>query len=189
MTQRERPGRFVDFVLTYQGKTADDQAREIIRRADELFDEGSAGVGITYSADADQTRRIREVYAAGGWDTGTSGANQAEVIEDMEAIERGERRDLQGRIRIAPITTMTYTDFGGKTLDQVIGEDLAAINALLADGWDVLGWVNDPDSGRYAVGGGVSAQVYARDPDRALSPDQSERIQAALAALAAASRG
>ncbi len=177
-------GRFIDFVLTFQGKSAEQQAREILQRVDELLAEGASGVGITYSANFDQTQEIRGTYADGGWDTRTAGANQASVMAAMEALERTDRTDLRGKVRIVPITTMTYSDFGGMTLDQVIDRDMSAIAELLADGWDVLGWINDPASGRYAVGGGVAASVYQEDPTRALSRAQSERIQDALAALA-----
>lgn len=178
-------GSFIPFVLTFHGKTADEQAREILAEAKKQLAAGASGVGITYSANWGQTHAIRQVYADGGWDTHTDGDNQATVMKAMETLEGGEFAELQGKLRIVPITTMNYGSFpSGTTMDDVIDEDIAAIKALIAGGWTILGWINQKGSTHYAVGGGVAKGWYQSHPDKALSPAQSARIQAALTALA-----
>ncbi len=181
-------GSFVPFELTFQGKTADDQARAILSEAKTRINAGSHGVGITYSANLGQTQLIRQIYANGGWNTHTGGANQASVMTAMETLEASEFADLQTKIRIVPITTMNYGDFPfGTTMNDVVVEDLAAIRCLIAAGWTILGWINEARSDHYAVGGGVAKQYYVDYPDKALSPTQSAIIQAELSRLARAS--
>lgn len=172
---------------THAARPANDQAREILNRAVTLRAAGAIGVGITYSANWDQTKAIRKVYADGGWNTGTGGSNQAEVMTAMERLEgTAEFSVLQNRMRIVPITTMYYGHFtNGMTMDDVIAEDMAAIHKLITDGWTVLGWINQPGSDQFAVGGGVAKRYYEQHPDRALSPTQSAHIQAELTKMAA----
>lgn len=179
-------GSFIRFELTFRDKTADQQARAILAEAQDRLDAGALGVGITYSANLDQTGRIRRVYADGEWNTGTSGANQASVMTAMEALQTHEFASLQGKVRIVPITTMSYGELPtGTSMDDIVVADLAAIRAVVAAGWTVLGWINESGSDQFAVGGGVAAQFFRDHPDRALSPAQSAIIQAELARLAA----
>lgn len=178
-------GSFVPFELTFEGKTADEQARAILSEAKALIDAGAHGVGITYSANLGQTQLIRQTYADGGWNTRTGGDNQASVMAAMETLEAGEFSDLQTAMRIVPITTMNYGDFpDGATMNDVIVDDLDAIRELIADGWTILGWINEPGSDNYAVGGGIAKQYYVDHPDKAISPTQSALIQAELSRLA-----
>lgn len=63
---------------------------------------------------------------------------------------------LQGRLEIAPITTMTYKDYGGHTQQQVVESDLEYIKSLRDKGWDVLGWQTQSSIPGYAIGGGIA---------------------------------
>ncbi len=174
-------GRFLNFVLTYEGKTFRQQATEILDEADKLIKGGAVGVGITYSANYQQTLKIDQTYADGKWNTQTGGANQASVMSEMESLEQGQTYShLQGKMRIVPITTMTYSDFGKLTLDEVIGNDMKHIESLLQQGWHILGWINQTGSSQYAVGGGESKKWYGKHPTLALSPQQSATIQTTL---------
>ncbi len=76
----------------------------------------------------------------------------------MESLLGGPNASLQRKLEIAPITTMTYSNYGGHTQEQVVQSDLDDIKTLLDKGWTVLGWQNQDSMphGRYAVGGGVA---------------------------------
>lgn len=161
-------GRFINFYLAYQdgsGRTvpARDQAHAIIAEAQELIDRGSPGVAIIYSANYDQTLMIRKTYGSGGWDTHTDGANQGQVMAAMEAIMGSEFASLKHQLEIAPITTMTYSGYGGQTHEHVIESDLTHIKSLLDKGWDVLGWQNQDSvknpTAPYAVGNSTSGPL------------------------------
>src|SRR5262249_50852004 len=175
-------GHFVNYYLPYHENGAavpsDQQAVRILKTAQSLLAGGAIGVAITYSANYEQTQTIDQTYATGGWYTGTSGANQAAVMAAMESLERTAAWSLlQGKVRIASITTMTYSNYGGKTHDQVIVDDLANIKALLNAGWTVLGWINNSSKPNYAVGGGVAGGQF--------TAAESAAVQAALRGFAA----
>ena len=176
-------GPFIDFYLPYKtpvGTTlsATDQAISILQEAEKLLAIPVAGAAITYSANYGQTVTINDTYAGGGWNTGTSGVNQAMVMSAMETLQsKPPWSKLQKKVRIAPITTMTYSDYGGKTHDEVIADDLANIKALLDSGWAVLGWINHNNKPvSYAVGGGAAGTQF--------TPAQSATVQAALKGFA-----
>jgi hypothetical protein len=76
-------------------------------------------------------------------------------------------QDLQGKLRIVPITTMD--GFENNDRDKpwnqihldIVKTDLDRIKAYLEDGWDILGWqnqatVSDPKH-PYAIGGGIAS--------------------------------
>ncbi len=154
-------GKFINFYLPYQtpqGHSVPNkiQATQILDKARQLISQGVKGVAITYSANFGQTEKIRATYASGGWDTHTSGANQADVMRNMESLMGNQYSDLQRVMEIAPITTMTYTDYGGKTHLEVVQNDLEHIKNLILKGWYVLGWMNQNSKPHYAVGGGVA---------------------------------
>jgi len=183
-------GALIPFELTFVGRTPQDQARLILHEARRRLSEGARGIGITYSANLGQSERIRDTYAAGAWNTHTEGANQASVMTAMEALEDTEFADLRTKLRIVPITTMSYGPLpAGTTMDDIVVADLAAIRDLITAGWSVLGWINEAAGERFAVGGGVAKQYYADRPDLALSPAQSEIIQAELRRLASETAG
>ena len=175
-------GKFIDFYLPYSQDgnhiSAKSQAEKILQEADTLLKKGSFGVAIIYSANYDQTKTIRKTYTEGKYKTGTSGANQANVMTEMEKLlDTPNYQHLQGKIRIAPITTMTYSDYDGKDHITVVKDDLAQIQQMLENGWDILGWQNQTtikSKNKYAVGGGVAT----------LSQDISDEIQSTLLSLA-----
>ena len=154
-------GRFVNFYLPFLDENGDeisakDQALLIIAEAQKRIAAGSPGVSITYSANYGQTKKIHRVYNEGGWDTQTGGANQANVMYEMEKLMRDTYPELQRHLQISPITTMTGgVPYGDKTHKEVVETDLAYIKGLLDDNWNVLGWINKDDKPVYfAIGGG-----------------------------------
>jgi hypothetical protein len=187
-------GQFIPLTMEYlrggrrpnhdTGLSAKQQAEAILQVADDAIAEMQAQghdikVGITYSANGYQTSTIRAVYARGDWRTGTDGANQAEVMREMEKLLQGPYRHLQGNVSILPITTMQYNGHPNwreasaqpeSARSVVINNDLAAIEVFLNQGHIVLGWRNqDTRSGEYAVGGGV-----ASTQSNAMSNDERE---------------
>ena len=177
-----RKGKFIDFYLPYSqdGKniSAKSQAEKILQEAATLLKKASFGVAIIYSANYDQTKTIRKTYTEGKYKTGTSGANQANVMTEMEKLlDTPNYQHLQSKIRIAPITTLTYSDYDGKDHITVVKDDLDQIQQMLENGWDILGWQNQTtikSKNKYAVGGGVAT----------LSQDISDEIQSTLLSLA-----
>jgi hypothetical protein len=165
-------GTFINFSLPFRngvtGVSAEDQAKAILQKSQELIKNGSKGVGIIYSANYGQTRRIEETYKRGDWFTHTDGSNQAAVMCHMESLMRSNQyKELQGKLRIVPITTMNaypgdlpvepWTD---QVHMKLVKTDLERIKNYLEDGWDILGWqnqntVNDPEH-PYAIGGGIA---------------------------------
>ena len=109
-------GTFIDSPLIYNDKkndgglTNDQQAIAILKKAKQLLAAGFPVVAITYSATESQTRALVKAYAAGNYMAGIDGANQAQVMNAMEAHLGGQDwKELQMKVRIAPITTMrTY---------------------------------------------------------------------------------
>jgi len=161
-------GTFINFYLPYKHASAKDQAESILKKAEELIAKGGSGVAITYSANYGQTRKIEKVYAAGGWNTGTGGANQAEVISNMEHLLGSSYQDLQGKMHISPITTMNAYDvpvnpWNDDVLLGIVKTDLDRIKtSYLEKGWDVLGWQNEDKltkNKQYAVGGATSGAL------------------------------
>jgi hypothetical protein len=152
-------GKFIPTLIPFveHGRyvPAEEQALTICLTAMRLLQDGAPGVAITYSANYGQTRDICNTYESGGWRSDISGANQAEVMMALEDLLATDFAQLRHKLHIAPITTLTYDDFGDKTHEAVVREDLARIEALLAAGWSVLGWMNQATAPRYAVGGGV----------------------------------
>jgi hypothetical protein len=156
-------GQFIDFYQPFGGGITDqDQASNILSRARVLLIEDTIGVGITYSANYFQTVSIREAYESGRYDTGTDGANQAAVVTALEARLGGPDRDLRGKLRIVPITTMAYPAPPGPDKYEVVTNDLIHLENLLQQGWTILGWQNQKTRGTdapYAVGGGVAGPM------------------------------
>ncbi len=140
-----------------------DKALTIITEAQKQVSADVAGVAITYSANYGQTVKIHDTYQSGGWNTQTGGGNQATVMAAMETLMGGKFSSLQHLLEIAPITTMTYSDYGGQTQEQVLDADLNYIKALLDKGWAVLGWQNQDSvknpNAPYAIGNGISGPL------------------------------
>ncbi len=164
-----KKGTFVNLNLIYSkggvGLDFQQQAAQILKHATQLVASGAAGVALTYSANYGQTRTIEQVYFSGGWNTQTSGLNQAQVIQELESLLGNQNKELQCKMHIVPITTMNaYVDpavpWNDDVLMGIVTTDLDRIKSYLESGWSVLGWqnqdtVNDP-SHPYAVGGGVA---------------------------------
>lgn len=154
-------GKFIDFYLPYQDKNQmiapPEQASRILKKAQALIEAGCIGVGVLYSANFNQTVAIQKAYEAGHYKTGIIGANQAEVMMAMEDwLESSTFQHLQGRMRIAPITTIAI---GSIKLEAAIAEDLDRIQAMLDQGWAILGWQNQNTVSTdhpYAIGGGIA---------------------------------
>jgi hypothetical protein len=161
-------GVFVNCNIPYAKGNEASQAQSILKMAKGFIDGGAVGAAITYSANYGQTREIEKVYFGGGWDTKTTGANQAEVVQEMEALLGGPPyEDLQGRFRLCPITTMNaypgddpLENWNEDLLRGIVTTDLDRIKSYLEAGWCVLGWQNqatvNDDKHPYAVGGGVA---------------------------------
>ncbi len=153
-------GKFIPFLLPFkEGEkfiSNEEQALRILTKANSLIIEGYSHVYITYSANYDQTRSITAAYNSNKWQTHTGGANQAAVMSAMEDLLAAEFKHLQGKMRIAPVSTLTYSDFGGHTHKEVIEKDLQQIEEHLQHGEVVLGWMNQNTQPRYAIGGGIA---------------------------------
>lgn len=154
-------GKFISFNLPYieNGKSlsGEAQALRILNFAEDMLSHNKyLGVAISYSANYDQTLHINNCYKNKQWYTGTNGANQASVMNAMEELLNDRYHNLQGKIRIAPITTMSYSGFHGKTHEEIILNDLKNIETLVRAGWCVLGWKNQTSSPYFAVGGGIA---------------------------------
>ena len=157
----QNSGKFIPFLLNYKENDDSQQANIILSEATKLIQNNAKGVAIIYSANYGQTLTINKTYAEGDWQTGISGANQASVMMSMESLLDSNFSDLQKAMRIAPITTMTYSSsgYGGHTHKEVVVQDLSNIKALLERGWTVLGWMNQDTDPKYAVGGGIASSI------------------------------
>lgn len=177
-------GKFIRYYLPY--KEGEDyipfqvQAQKIIDEVQLQISKGEKGVAITYSANYGQTLEIAKVYAEGGWKTETNGSNQAAVISSMEELLETQYCDLQGKLRIAPITTMTYTGFGDKSHAQIVDEDLENIETLLENGWILLGWINQDSNPEFAIGGGVAETMINSEGKPMYSAKLASKVQQKL---------
>ncbi len=103
-------GVFINFNVPYSkdgvSVLPQNQAEDILKKANDLVINGAKGVAITYSANYGQTREIEKAYWLGDWNTQTNGANQAAVVNCMEFLLGRKYSTLQGKMRILPITTM-----------------------------------------------------------------------------------
>ncbi len=176
-------GVFIDFNIPYSKDGVlvlpQNQAEDILEKAQELVTKGAKGVAILYSANYGQTREIEKIYFMGGWNTQTNGSNQATVMNRMESLLGTKYSTLQRKIRILPITTMNAYDnpiqpWNDDVLMGIVTTDLERIKIYLEAGWNVLGWqnqntVNNPQH-PYAIGGGISN----------LPPTVSDKIQNTL---------
>ena len=166
MSNSSTKGMFVNLNLNYQVLSSEQQAEKILSKAAELVADKAKGVAITYSANYGQTRKIQQVYFAGGWNTETNGANQAAVIHAMESLLAGTYKHLQDKMRIVPITTMNAYDHPVTPWNQdvhmgIVITDLDRIQMYLEAGWYIFGWQNqetvNDQSHPYAVGGGIAS--------------------------------
>ena len=176
-------GIFLDFNIPYSKHGVlvlpQNQAENILKKAEELIIKGNKGVAIIYSANYGQTREIEKIYFMGGWNTQTNGSNQAAVMNRMESLLGNKYSTLRGKMRILPITTMNayehpVSPWNDDVLMGIVTTDLERIKIYLEAGWNVLGWQNQNTVNNsqhpYAVGGGISK----------LPPTVSDKIQNTL---------
>jgi hypothetical protein len=143
--------------------SAEVQAKQILDRVQALHKEGKQSIGLTYSANAGETRRIAEAYQDKNFDTGVSGANQGKVIPEIaKLLKTPAYQHLQQVFRIIPITTMAYTTIGTKiaATDKEVGDSLTAATDFVTKGGHLIGWINqDTPNTEVAIGGGVAREV------------------------------
>lgn len=145
--------------------SARDQAIKILEEVNRQHINGAKTVGITYSANQEQTADILKTYKSGGWKTGVGGSNQASVISEIEKLLATPKyQHLQGVYKTVPITTMKYA--GGitplKADDASVQQSLNAASQFMAGGGVLLGWQNQStQQGHLAIGGGVAAKVQS----------------------------
>lgn len=153
----------VDFEKNGTSVSSRAQAIQILDEVARLHANGAKTVGITYSANQDQTDKITDTYKKGGWKTGTNGANQAAVISQIEQLlTEPKYQHLQSVYRTVPITTMKF-DSKGKAVpadDTSVKESLKHASQFMKDGGVLLGWTNQKTpQGSLAIGGGVAVGV------------------------------
>ena len=118
------------------------QAEKILNKALEYVDVYSK-IGITYSANHDQSMLIREKYSnfdspdstdstVRNCKTGIEGSNQANVMKTMEALLYEEQRgtkyeSLKNKVRILPISTCAHGRGTGRVANSWLREDLLYI--------------------------------------------------------------
>ncbi len=163
-----KSGKFIDLRIDFEvdGKkiSASEQAKKILEKANALVKKGSKGMAIIYSANYGQTRDIQRTYLSGEYCAQILGANQAQVMFEMERMLSGIYNSLQYKMRIAPITTMNgysnpVPNWNNDVLLGIIQTDLDRIENYLLSGWSVFGWQNQltaaDSNAPYAIGGGV----------------------------------
>ncbi|WP_299734254.1 hypothetical protein [uncultured Endozoicomonas sp.] len=167
-------------VLDFKKDDNKTQAEKILQQAQTLLQNNPdlSGVAVTYSANHEQTLKIIDTYNKGNWFTGTNGANQADVMREMEKLlETGQFKHLQSKMRIAPITTMQHD--GSSATNDEFAISLDNIKQLTNNNWHILGWQNQLTHRNtvapFAIGGGVS---------KAMPADHQRQIQDHLKQLA-----
>jgi hypothetical protein len=145
------------------------QARIILAIIEQLLSSFPAlagkKVGITYSANSDQTEEIRFTYQENGWQTRTNGANQAAVMHQVEQyLESEDYKCFRTIFRIMPITTINRDR--NRDLRGLVQEDLACIEEFVREGNMLLIWCNQDTGWKPAIGGGISANFPHYDEVR-----------------------
>lgn len=163
-----KPSQFIPFEVCFKGVSANNQARVILAKVNKISNSGKRKVGITYSANQEQTNNIIDKYKKNEWRTGTNGANQAEVIAQIEILlTTPEYEHLQKVFRIIPITTMQYKppSYGiAAADDDSVKMSLQNADEFIARGGVLLGWRNEltPEN-KLAIGGGISKGVMTQN--------------------------
>ncbi|STY29168.1 Dot/Icm secretion system substrate [Legionella wadsworthii] len=172
------PNSIVPFQVNYEKNgtpiSAREQAIKILDQVDKLHDKGNGAkkVGITYSANQNQTDTIIDSYQKGKWNTGTSGANQANVISEIEKLlAEPKYQHLKGVYETVPITTMKY-DKNGKAAaadPSSVTKSLDHASQFMDNGGVLLGWTNQKTHPNLAIGGGVASSVQPADQKKMIS--------------------
>ncbi|VVC75372.1 hypothetical protein AQUSIP_06620 [Aquicella siphonis] len=153
------------------------QATDILDRVAALHAQGHQKVGITYSANHDQSVQIRDAYREGHWQTGTDGGNQARIMAEVEHLLLTDPRyqHLRSVFQILPITTCAQAGGVGAVHDRWLQEDLDHVQQFASSGGAMLGWQNQDTVSNtkspFAIGGGISS---------VLTSQQTQKIQSTL---------
>ena len=156
MTATVTKGQFIPFLNPFKDNNgaeidANTQAQPILIEAMKNLSFGYPGTAITYSANFSQTIMIRQTYDTGGWETNIVGSNQASVMSEMEKEMAGKLySSLQGKLHIAPITTIPTDPTDIPAWLNILKADMASIENLLKNNWIVLGWQNQSSFPEYA---------------------------------------
>ena len=119
-------------------------------------------VGITFSANQEQTNTIFATYASNQWKTNISGTNQSAVINSIEQLlETPKYQHLQAAFKIIPITTMKFENNKVLPADEnSIIDCLNNANFFKGNGGALLGWRNqETAAGQLALGDMQSSTV------------------------------
>jgi hypothetical protein len=179
---------FVPLYLDFELDSVTVQAKMILQEAESFHSKGYQQVGITYSANHDQTVEIRNVYRLGGWLTETKGGGQAQTIAEIERLlGTPEYKHLRHVFRILPISTCAHAGGKGGVKMEWLEEDLTSIKKFLDRSGEnniVLGWQNQltQRNNSFAIGGGFSDQLSKMAPGRKITKNQF--IQEALKTIA-----
>ena len=159
---------FVPLYVPYTNtdQSAKEQATKILAVVSLYHQKGYQKIGITYSANHDQTIKIKQSYRDGEWQTNVfrNGKNQSKVMEELEKLlALKENSHLQNIFRILPITTCDKSGGKGKVEQAWLDRDLEDIEAFIKNpNHLVLGWKNQDSGDGYAIGGGVSKKLLPK---------------------------
>lgn len=160
-----KTGQFINYLAPFgTGHPADHEATKLLDTADTLIKAGCKGVGYIYSANYGQTRTIQKTYFGGGWNSNTTGDNQAKLIMAAEKLLADPKyTHLQGLVRIMPISTMNGYDnplpiWNDDIQTGILNTDLDRIEYYLACGWSILGLQDQFSDAHkpYAIGGKIA---------------------------------
>lgn len=201
--EEPKKGAFVPAFIGFQerGKSNRDQAKEILDHVMYYhLKYGYTKVGITYSANNDQTeeqiyrnyfsdldkenKKKHPSYINNKWKlTNVGGTGQAAVMEQVEILlndnsEENPYRHLRKIFFILPITTCAKPSGEGAVKNDWLIRDMANLESFITKGRGlVLGWQNEvanqDANKKYAVGGGMSrlADATAKMEDGTLQDD------------------
>lgn len=161
-----RKGKFAPTYIDWVDKTDEEQAIEILGLAKVYHAEGYKKIGITYSANHEQSMAINKCYQQNKWQTNIRGRNQAAVIAEVERLLLTDKyQHLQNVFQILPISTCARPGGIGAVEMQWLQEELNALDTFITDKNFILGWQDSTSIIRkdspYAVGGGLSKQLTA----------------------------
>lgn len=156
------PNTIKPFTVTYTGRSAQQQADQIIAKFREEIANGKK-VAITYSANNDQANDIYRGYSGAPY--AIQGGGQAKV---MQLVAQQIQADpvLKANAHILPVATSMHMGGDGQVNKAIMDRDLGNIAQHLGNGYTVLGYQNEDSGNGYAVGGMNSRQVWDVTPNK-----------------------
>jgi len=143
-----------------KGIGAQAQAAQILADMQAMLTERpDAKIGITYSANNDQSESIINGYKTG--DCSIGGSNQGAVFTIVAAEIK--KRGWNDKVHILPVSTCLHSGGADAVDDQIVKRDAQNIAQHLGAGWVVLGLQNQHlknTPNKYSIGGGVAAKVW-----------------------------